>query len=90
MASGGESCYHYRVKTLREIFKALVTLRQTPAISIRSAWASIKAGDNTASEFDLIDSIVDAVISIANDDDEKARKKAAHVAAPAATDATKG
>jgi hypothetical protein len=75
VASGGESCYHYRVKTLREIFKALTTLRSIPSSTIRDAWLSIEAAiiedDVDGGKIRLMASIVDAVVAIAKDDEDK-------------------
>ena len=67
------------MKKLRSILSALATLRRVPSAAIASAW-NIAADERATTNpqvleaRSLIDSIIDAVVAIAKDDEDKATK----------------
>lgn len=66
------------MKKLRNIFAALSTLRRTPSTNISGAWLRLRSALEGAGtgvtdyEIGLIDSIIDAVVAMAKDDEDKA------------------
>ncbi len=76
-------CYNVNMKKLKNIFAALSTLRRIPSTTIESGWKSIRqmaasATDNDTGELvvdagviALFDSLIDAVVAIAKDDEDK-------------------
>jgi len=60
------------MKRIKNIFSALSTLRRVPSKSISDAWTNCCEGNNTAEEADLIGSLIDAIVEIAKDDEDKA------------------
>lgn len=76
MAGEGETCYHWSMRNLRKIFESLGFFKRSPVLSIKDMAARINSGDQTAEDLVLFNRIIDAVVAIAEDDDEKAAKKA--------------
>lgn len=76
MAGEGETCYHWSMRNLRKIFESLGFFKRSPVLSIKDMAARINSGDQTAEDLVLFNRIIDAVVAIAEDDDEKASKKA--------------
>jgi len=76
VAGEGETCYHWSMRNLRKIFESLGFFKRSPVLSIKDMAARINSGDQTAEDLVLFNRIIDAVVAIAEDDDEKAAKKA--------------
>jgi len=66
------------MKKLKNIFAALSTLRSVPSSTIQDAWLSVESAliedDVDGGKIRLMASIVDAVVAIAKDDEDKATK----------------
>lgn len=70
-------CYHWSMRNLRKIFESLSFFKRSPVLAIKDMAARINTGDQTAEDLVLFNRIIDAVVAIAEGDDEKASKKAA-------------
>ncbi len=64
------------MRNLRKIFESLGFFKRSPVLSIKDMAARINSGDQTAADLVLFNRIIDAVVGIAEGDDEKASKKA--------------
>lgn len=76
MAGEGETCYHWSMRNLRKIFESLGFFKRSPVLSIKDMAARINSGDQTAEDLVLFNRIMDAVVAIAESDEEKASKPA--------------
>ena len=65
------------MRNLRKIFESLGFFKRSPVLSIKDMAARINSGDQTAEDLVLFNRIIDAVVAIAEGDDEKASKKTA-------------
>ena len=65
------------MRNLRKIFESLGFFKRSPVLSIKDMAARINTGDQTAEDLVLFNRIIDAVVAIAEGDDEKASKKTA-------------
>ena len=65
------------MRNLRKIFESLGFFKRSPVLSIKDMAARINSGDQTAEDLVLFNRIIDAVVNIAEGDEDKARKKAA-------------
>ena len=64
------------MRNLRKIFESLGFFKRSPVLTIKDMAARVNTGDATPDDLILFNRIMDAVIAIAEDDDEKAGKKA--------------
>jgi len=76
VAGEGETCYHWSMRNLRKIFESLGFFKRSPVLSIKDMAARINSGDQTAEDLVLFNRIIDAVVAIAESDEEKASKPA--------------
>lgn len=65
------------MRNLRKIFESLGFFKRSPVLSIKDMAARINSGDQTAEDLVLLNRIIDAVVAIAEGDEDKASKKAA-------------
>jgi hypothetical protein len=65
------------MRNLRKIFESLGFFKRSPVLSIKDMAARINSGDQTAEDLVLFNRIIDAVVVIAEGDEDKASKKAA-------------
>ncbi len=65
------------MRNLRKIFESLGFFKRSPVLSIKDMAARINSGDQTAEDLVLFNRIIDAVIVIAEGDEDKASKKTA-------------
>ena len=65
------------MRNLRKIFESLGFFKRSPVLSIKDMAARINSGDQTAEDLVLFNHIIDAVVVIAEGDEDKASKKAA-------------
>lgn len=65
------------MRNLRKIFESLGFFKRSPVLSIKDMAARINSGDQTAEDLVLFNRIIDAVVGIAEGDEDKASKKAA-------------
>ena len=64
------------MRNLRKIFESLVFFKRSPVLAIKDMAARINSGDQTAEDLVLFNRIIDAVVAIAEGDEDKASKKA--------------
>ena len=64
------------MRNLRKIFESLGFFKRSPVLSIKDMAARINSGDHTAEDIVLFNRIIDAVVAIAEGDEDKASKKA--------------
>lgn len=64
------------MRNLRKIFESLGFFKRSPVLSIKDMAARVNSGDQTAEDLVLFNRIIDAVVSIAEGDEDKAIKKA--------------
>ena len=64
------------MRNLRKIFESLGFFKRSPAREIADLRARINSGDQTAEDLVLFNRIIDAVVAIAEGDEDKASKKA--------------
>lgn len=77
MAGEGETCYHWSMRNLRKIFERLGFYNRSPSLELKDLHTRLAAATNISSDDRvLLSKILDAVIAIADDDAEKASKKA--------------
>ena len=69
-------CYHWSMRNLRKIFESLGFFKRSPVLSIKDMAARINSGDQTAEDLVLFNRIIDAVVAIAEGEEDKASKKA--------------
>ena len=67
-------CYHWSMRNLRKIFDSLGFFKRSPVLSIKDMAARINSGDQTAEDLVLFNRIIDAVVAIAEGDEDKASK----------------
>ena len=65
------------MRNLRKIFESLGFFKRSPVLSIKDMAARINSGDQTAEDLVLFNRVIDAVVAIAEGDEDKASKKAA-------------
>ena len=64
------------MRNLRKIFESLGFFKRSPVLSTQDMAARITSGDQTAEDLVLFNRIIDAVVAIAEGDEDKASKKA--------------
>ncbi len=64
------------MRNLRKIFESLGFFKRSPVLSIKDMAARVNSGDQTAEDLVLFNRIIDAVVAIAEGDEDKASKKA--------------
>lgn len=64
------------MRNLRKIFESLGFFKRSPVLSIKDMAARVNSGDQTAEDLVLFNRIIDAVVVIAEGDEDKASKKA--------------
>ncbi len=64
------------MRNLSKIFESLGFFKRLPVLSIKDMAARINSGDQTAEDLVLFNRIMDAVVAIAEGDEDKASKKA--------------
>ena len=64
------------MRNLRKIFESLGFFKRSPVLSIKDMAARINSGYQTAEDLVLFNRIIDAVVVIAEGDEDKASKKA--------------
>ena len=64
------------MRNLRKIFESLGFFKRSPVLSIKDMAARINTADHTAEDLVLFNRIMDAVVAIAEGDEDKASKKA--------------
>ena len=60
------------MRNLRKIFESLGFFKRSPVLSIKDMAARINSGDQTAEDLVLFNRIIDAVVAIAEGDEDKA------------------